>query len=45
MLGFKERVDVLPFEDGEVVLRFEWIGADALYFHDPGGNVVELMAA
>ncbi len=39
----RERVEVLPFEDGEVVIRFEWIGADSLYFHDAGGNVVELM--
>ncbi len=34
---------MLPFEGGELVMRFEWIGADSLYFHDAGGNVVELM--
>jgi catechol 2,3-dioxygenase-like lactoylglutathione lyase family enzyme len=39
----RERVDVLPFEDGAVVMRFEWIGSDSLYFHDAGGNVVEFM--
>jgi catechol 2,3-dioxygenase-like lactoylglutathione lyase family enzyme len=39
-----ERVDVLPFEGGEVVVRFDAIVADAVYFHDAGGNVVELMA-
>jgi hypothetical protein len=38
-----ERVDVLPFESGEVVMRFDWIGADSFYFHDAGRNVVELM--
>jgi catechol 2,3-dioxygenase-like lactoylglutathione lyase family enzyme len=39
-----ERVEVLPSDTGEPVIRFEWIGADSLYFHDAGGNVVELMA-
>jgi catechol 2,3-dioxygenase-like lactoylglutathione lyase family enzyme len=39
----EERVEVLPLENGEVVVRFEWIGGDSLYFHDAGGNVVELM--
>ena len=39
----RERVELLPFESGEVVVRFEWIGADSLYFHDAGRNVVELM--
>jgi hypothetical protein len=39
----EERVEVLPFESGEQVVRFDWIGADSLYFHDAGGNVVELM--
>ena len=39
----RDRVEVLPFEDGKVVVRFEWIGADSLYFHDAGGNIVELM--
>jgi catechol 2,3-dioxygenase-like lactoylglutathione lyase family enzyme len=40
----QERVDVLPFGNGEVVMRFDWIDADSLYFHDAGENVVELMA-
>jgi hypothetical protein len=40
----RERVDVLPFEGGEEVVRFDAIVADAVYFHDAGGNVVELMA-
>jgi catechol 2,3-dioxygenase-like lactoylglutathione lyase family enzyme len=40
----RERVDVLPFEDGSEVIRFDGIAADAVYFHDAGGNVVELMA-
>ena len=40
----EERVEPLPFEDDEVVMRFDWIGADSLYFHDAGGNIVELMA-
>lgn len=40
----EERVEVLPFEDGALVIRFDGIGADAVYFHDAGGNVVELMA-
>lgn len=39
----EERVDVLPFESGERVVHFDWIGADSLYFHDAAGNVVELM--
>ncbi|HEX2506229.1 MAG TPA: VOC family protein [Gaiellaceae bacterium] len=39
----RERVEVLPFESGEVVMRFDWIGAESLYFLDAGGNVVELM--
>jgi catechol 2,3-dioxygenase-like lactoylglutathione lyase family enzyme len=37
------RVEVLPFEDGGKVVRFDWIGAESLYFHDAGRNVVELM--
>ncbi len=39
-----ERVDPLAFDDGEVVVRFENIDADAVYFLDGGGNVVELVA-
>ncbi|HEY7197967.1 MAG TPA: hypothetical protein VH306_12340 [Gaiellaceae bacterium] len=40
----RQRVRVLPFESGESVVRFDWIRADSLYFHDAAGNVVELMA-
>lgn len=40
----QDRVELLPFEDGKVVVRFDWIGANSLYFHDADGNIVELMA-
>lgn len=40
----RERVDPLPLDDGEVVIRFEDTAADAVYFLDSGGNVVELTA-
>jgi hypothetical protein len=38
------RLDLLPFGDGEVQIRFEAIAADAIYFLDPEGNDVELIA-
>jgi catechol 2,3-dioxygenase-like lactoylglutathione lyase family enzyme len=38
------RVPLLPFGDGEVQIRFEAIAADAIYFLDPDGNDVELIA-
>jgi catechol 2,3-dioxygenase-like lactoylglutathione lyase family enzyme len=40
----RARVDALPFDDGELVVRFDFIAADAVYFLDPDGNVVELIA-
>jgi catechol 2,3-dioxygenase-like lactoylglutathione lyase family enzyme len=38
------KVPLLPFGDGEVQIRFEAIAADAIYFLDPDGNDVELIA-
>jgi catechol 2,3-dioxygenase-like lactoylglutathione lyase family enzyme len=40
----ERRAALLPFGDGEVQIRFEAIGADSVYFLDPEGNDVELMA-
>jgi len=40
-----ERVDILPDEDtGEAVFDFTNWDAKALYFHDPAGNILELIA-
>jgi hypothetical protein len=41
----RERVELLPdSETGEVVFDFSNWGAKACYFHDPVGNIVELIA-
>ena len=41
----RERVELLPAGDGRSpVHRFENWDADAVYFHDPAGNIVELIA-
>jgi len=34
----------LPGKDGEVVFDFDFWDAKAFYFHDPAGNIVELIA-
>ncbi|MGB2875986.1 MAG: hypothetical protein WBB76_11010 [Gaiellaceae bacterium] len=40
-----ERVDLLPDPDtGEVVFDFDFWEAKAFYFHDPAGNIVELVS-
>jgi hypothetical protein len=39
-----ERVELLHRATGEVVFDFEFWGALACYFHDPAGNIVELIA-
>jgi catechol 2,3-dioxygenase-like lactoylglutathione lyase family enzyme len=39
------RVELLPdSESGEVLFDFDTWGARAFYFHDPAGNIVELIA-
>ena len=41
----RERVELLPDrETGEVVFDFTNWDARAVYFHDPAGNIVELIA-
>jgi catechol 2,3-dioxygenase-like lactoylglutathione lyase family enzyme len=41
----RERVELLPDrETGEPVFDFTGWGAQALYFHDPAGSIVELIA-
>jgi hypothetical protein len=41
----RERVELLPDEDtGDVVFDFGNWDAQACYFHDPAGNIVELIA-
>ncbi len=41
----QERVEVLPIGNSdETVIHFENWRADACYFHDPAGNIVELIA-
>lgn len=41
----RERVELLPGEDARSpVHRFEGWDADAVYFHDPAANIVELIA-
>ena len=41
----RERVELLPDrETGEPVFEFTNWGAQALYFHDPAGSIVELIA-
>ena len=39
-----DRVDLLPGQSGNVVFAFDFWGAQACYFHDPAGNIVELIA-
>jgi hypothetical protein len=39
----KERVKVLPYQGQEVVQFTSW-NAEAIYFKDPAGNIVELIA-
>jgi catechol-2,3-dioxygenase len=39
-----ERVEVLPAPDGGTVFDFSFWDAEACYFHDPAGNIVELIA-
>ena len=41
----RARVDLLPWPDkDEVVFDFDFWDAKACYFHDPAGNIVELVA-
>jgi catechol 2,3-dioxygenase-like lactoylglutathione lyase family enzyme len=39
-----ERAEPLAREDGETVFAFDFWSARAVYFHDPAGNIVELIA-
>lgn len=39
----KQRVQILPFAGKEIVDFSNW-NAEAIYFHDPGGNIVEFIA-
>jgi catechol 2,3-dioxygenase-like lactoylglutathione lyase family enzyme len=39
-----ERTELLPGEPGDVVFDFSFWDALACYFHDPAGNIVELIA-
>jgi catechol-2,3-dioxygenase len=39
-----ERAELLARDDGETVFPFGFWDARAVYFHDPAGNVVELIA-
>jgi catechol 2,3-dioxygenase-like lactoylglutathione lyase family enzyme len=39
-----ERVEPLVRDDGETVFPFDFWDARAVYFHDPAGNIVELIA-
>ena len=39
-----ERVERLARDDGETVFAFDFWDARATYFHDPAGNIVELIA-
>jgi catechol 2,3-dioxygenase-like lactoylglutathione lyase family enzyme len=38
------RPATLPRDDGETVFPFDFWDARAVYFHDPAGNIVELIA-
>lgn len=40
----QERVEVLPNEEGELLVNFSNWNAFAIYFYDPAGNIVELIA-
>jgi len=39
-----ERAETLTRDDGETVFPFDFWDARAVYFHDPAGNIVELIA-
>jgi catechol 2,3-dioxygenase-like lactoylglutathione lyase family enzyme len=39
-----ERAELLPRDDGETVFPFDFWDARAVYFHDPAGNIAELIA-
>jgi catechol 2,3-dioxygenase-like lactoylglutathione lyase family enzyme len=39
-----ERAETLARDDGETVFPFDFWDARAVYFHDPAGNIVELIA-
>ena len=39
-----ERAETLSRDDGETVFPFDFWDARAVYFHDPAGNIVELIA-
>ena len=39
-----ERAETLARDDGETVFAFDFWDARAVYFHDPAGNIVELIA-
>ena len=39
-----ERTETLARDDGETVFAFDFWDARAVYFHDPAGNIVELIA-
>jgi hypothetical protein len=39
-----ERVPILPSQDGGTVFDFDFWDAQACYFHDPAGNILELIA-
>lgn len=39
-----ERAELLTRDDGETVFAFDFWDARAVYFHDPAGNIVELIA-
>jgi catechol 2,3-dioxygenase-like lactoylglutathione lyase family enzyme len=39
-----ERVPILPSQDGSTVFDFSFWDAEACYFHDPAGNIMELIA-
>jgi catechol-2,3-dioxygenase len=40
----RERAEPLARDDGETVFAFDFWDAQAVYFHDPAGNIVELIA-
>jgi hypothetical protein len=40
----RERVDLLPGQEGNEVFDFGFWDAQACYFHDPAGNILELIA-
>lgn len=44
MFWARSHVDLLPADDGNRVFAFDFWDARACYFHDPAGNIVELVA-